>query len=181
MRFQFARPQIHGAIALCRLGGFRKIRLRGDTDFTQTAHLDRWDADSVLFQFGIDRSQPLKELAENQPESAWTTLARPPAYHAKGAARARPKNVKRQIIRLREFLHLELQSEQITEFQYRPTKCHKWYRVIAVRKNIAREKGNERAVRRDPLLLLFFTRRKMRRREISRNALAQWHLLCLDS
>ena len=32
------------AIALCRQAGFRKIRLRGDTDFTQTEHLDRWDA-----------------------------------------------------------------------------------------------------------------------------------------
>ena len=31
------------AIALCRRAGFRKIRLRGDTDFTQTAHLDDWD------------------------------------------------------------------------------------------------------------------------------------------
>ena len=115
-----AAAQADRAIALCRRGGFRKIRLRGDTDFTQTAHLDRWDADGVVFQFGIDRSPPLKELAEYQPESAWTTLARPPAYQAKGAARGRPRNVKRQIIRDREFLHLELKSEQITEFEYRP-------------------------------------------------------------
>ena len=35
------------AIALCRRAGFRKIRLRGDTDFTQTEHLDRWDAGNV--------------------------------------------------------------------------------------------------------------------------------------
>lgn len=136
-----AAVQVDRAIALCRRGGFRKIRLRGDTDFTQTAHLDRWDADGVVFQFGIDRSPPLKELAEIQVESAWITLTRPPAYQAKGAARARPANVKRQIIRLREFLHLELHSEQITEFVYRPTKCQTWYRVIAVRKNISRERG----------------------------------------
>ena len=31
------------AIALCRRAGFRKITLRGDTDFSQTEHLDRWD------------------------------------------------------------------------------------------------------------------------------------------
>lgn len=31
------------AIALCRRGGFKKILLRGDTDFTQTEHLDRWN------------------------------------------------------------------------------------------------------------------------------------------
>jgi hypothetical protein len=138
-----AAAQADRAIALCRRGGFRKIRLRGDTDFTQTAHLDRWDADGVVFQFGIDRSPPLKELAEIQPESAWTTLTRPPAYQAQGAARARPRNVKRQIIRRREFLHLELKSEQITEFEYRPTKCRKWYRVIVVRKNISQEQGTK--------------------------------------
>ena len=42
------------AIALCRRGGFQKIRLRGDTDFTQTEDLDRWDAGNVRFVFGID-------------------------------------------------------------------------------------------------------------------------------
>jgi DDE family transposase len=136
-----AAEQADRAIALCRRGGFRKIRLRGDTDFTQTAHLDRWDADGVLFQFGIDAVKPLLELAEIQAESAWTRLRRPPAHHAQGAARARPRNVKRQVIRRREFLHLELKSEQIAEFEYRPTKCRKWYRVIVVRKNISQEQG----------------------------------------
>jgi len=33
------------AIALCRRAGFQTIRLRGDTDFTQSEHLDRWDAE----------------------------------------------------------------------------------------------------------------------------------------
>ncbi len=34
---------INKGIALCKEGGFKKIRLRGDTDFSQTAHLDDWD------------------------------------------------------------------------------------------------------------------------------------------
>ena len=34
------------AIALCRQAGFQKIRLRGDTDFSQTEHLDRWDGET---------------------------------------------------------------------------------------------------------------------------------------
>ena len=42
------------AIALCRRAGFRKIRLRGDTDFTQTERLDDWDRQGVKFVFGID-------------------------------------------------------------------------------------------------------------------------------
>ena len=41
------------AIALCRRAGFRRILLRGDTDFSQTEHLDRWDAaGDVRFLFG---------------------------------------------------------------------------------------------------------------------------------
>ena len=45
------------AIALCRRAGFQKIRLRGDTDFTQTEHLDRWDEQGVRFVFGIDATK----------------------------------------------------------------------------------------------------------------------------
>jgi len=42
-------------MALCREGGFQRIRLRGDKDFSQTEHLDRWDdVRNVRFQFGYD-------------------------------------------------------------------------------------------------------------------------------
>jgi hypothetical protein len=39
------------AIHLCRKAGFKRILLRGDTDFTQTGALDRWDSDGVQFIF----------------------------------------------------------------------------------------------------------------------------------
>ena len=46
------RPSAEGAAerfdqarTLCRDAGFRRITFRGDTDFSQTRHLDRWDAD----------------------------------------------------------------------------------------------------------------------------------------
>ena len=52
---ELADIYIDQAIALCRRAGFRRIYLRGDTDFSQTAHLDRWDAaGDVRFLFGID-------------------------------------------------------------------------------------------------------------------------------
>jgi len=45
------RPSHEGAaacfdqsIVVCRKAGFQAILLRGDSDFSQTAHLDRWDA-----------------------------------------------------------------------------------------------------------------------------------------
>jgi len=42
------------SIELCRQAGFTDILLRGDTDFSLTAELDRWDADGVRFVFGYD-------------------------------------------------------------------------------------------------------------------------------
>lgn len=45
-----AAQYLDRAVRLCRRAGFRKIRLRGDTDFTQTTHLDRWDEDGMTFR-----------------------------------------------------------------------------------------------------------------------------------
>ena len=41
--------------------------MRGDTDFTQTEHLDRWDEQGVRFIFGIDATAKFYELAEEFP------------------------------------------------------------------------------------------------------------------
>ncbi|MEO9590587.1 hypothetical protein [Rhodopirellula bahusiensis] len=49
----------------CRKAGFRKIVLRGDTDFSSTEHLDRWNEDGVKFILGFDASKTLTEIAEN--------------------------------------------------------------------------------------------------------------------
>ncbi len=132
------------AIDVCCRGGFRQVRLRGDTAFSQTQHLDRWNQGGVLFQFGYDAAPNLQDIADNLPESAWKTLKRPSTYARPRPRRARQRNVKRNIIRRREFLHLELQSEQVAEFTYRPTACKKSYRMIVVRKNISHEKGDQR-------------------------------------
>ncbi len=79
------------AIALCRRAGFQKIRLRGDTDFTQTEHLDRWDADKVQFTFGIDATKSLYALAGELPENAWKTLLRRAKHEVKTRPRRRPR------------------------------------------------------------------------------------------
>lgn len=60
-----AADQVDLTVIRCRRAGFRGVRLRGDTAFSQTQHLDRWDAAGVLFQFGYDCMSNLKELAEN--------------------------------------------------------------------------------------------------------------------
>lgn len=132
------------AIALCRRAGFRSILLRGDTDFSQTKHLDRWDAEGVLFHFGYDAMSNVQELAENLEEKAWKKLVRPARYEVRTQPRSRPHKTKDQIIREREFKHLEQQSEEVAEFHYRPTNCKKTYRMIVVRKNISVERGERR-------------------------------------
>ena len=56
------------AVDLCRGAGFRKILLRGDTKFTQTKHLDRWDnTGDVRFIFGYEAHDSLKDLADALP------------------------------------------------------------------------------------------------------------------
>ena len=142
------RPSHEGAavrfdqsIDLCRRAGFRKIRLRGDTDFTQTAELDRWDAQDVEFVFGIDTMPNLVKLAEGLPASAWKRLTRQPKYEVATQERAKPENVKERIVREREFENLRLQSEDVAEFDYRPVKCRKSYRLVALRKNLRTEMG----------------------------------------
>ena len=131
------------AVHLCRKAGFKRILLRGDTDFTQTKELDRWDADSVEFIFGIDAMPSLVEYTENLPESAWSPLNRPARYEVKTEPRQRPENVKEQVVRQRQFENIRLQSEQVAEFSYRPGACEKLYRIVAVRKNLSVEKGEQ--------------------------------------
>jgi len=63
-------------VELCRRAGFRKVRLRGDTAFSQTTHLDRWHKDGVEFVFGYDAAPNLVKKAENLEECAWTPLTR---------------------------------------------------------------------------------------------------------
>ncbi|XZE52355.1 transposase [Planctomycetaceae bacterium SH139] len=58
------------AIDQCRKAGFRKIVLRGDTDFSSTEHLDRWNEDGVKFILGFDANKKLTGIAENLPKTA---------------------------------------------------------------------------------------------------------------
>jgi len=138
------------AIDVCRRGGFKKVRLRGDTAFSQTEYLDGWDSDGVLFQFGFQAAPNLVEIAENLDPSVWKKLKRPPSYTRVGPSRAKPKNVKQEIVRLRGFENLHLHSEEVAEFAYQPTACKTTY----LRKNITKEKGETRLF--DEIRYLFY-------------------------
>jgi len=142
------RPSHEGAaaavdrvVAVCRQGGFRKVLLRGDTDFSQTEHLDRWDADGLQFLFGYDALPNLRAIAEELPATAWQPLPRLPNYTVQTQPRARPDNVKEAIVVERQFENRRLCSEEVAEFAYQPTACSQAYRMIVVRKNLSVVEG----------------------------------------
>lgn len=136
-----AAAELDRAITLCRKNGFRHVLLRGDTAFSQTHHLDRWDRDQVKFVFGYPAAPNLVEMAESLPEQAWQRLVRPPSEVPVTKQRKRPERVKESVVRRREFKNLRLQSESVSEFEYQPTACQQAYRMVVVRKNISVEKG----------------------------------------
>jgi hypothetical protein len=122
---------------------FKKVWLRGDTDFSLTHNFDRWD-ERVGFVFGYDAKRNLIEMADALPESLWKLLQRPARYKIKTEERERPENVKEKVVKEREFKNIRLRSEQVAEFDYRPVHCKKTYRMVVVRKNLTVEKGESR-------------------------------------
>jgi hypothetical protein len=129
------------AAALCRRAGFRKITYRGDTKFTQTKHLDRWDTDGIRFIFGIDARANLVGLAEGLADLEYSELERPPRYTIKTAPRQARERHKDRIVSERQFDTLKLVGEEVAEFEYKPVACKKAYRVIVLRKKLVVEKG----------------------------------------
>ena len=142
------------AIDLAKRAGFRRIMLRGDTDFSLTRHLDRWDEDGVRFVFGFDAVAKLQALAMDLPKSAWKPLERPPKYEVKTEPRARPENVKERIVSERGFENIRLDSEHVAEFEYRPGKCKRSYRMVVLRKNLTIERGEREIV--DDIRFFFY-------------------------
>lgn len=139
-----AAKYLDRAVNLCRRAGFRKITLRGDTDFTQTEYLDGWDEGGVQFVFGMDAMPNLYQIVENLPQNAWRRLRRRPKYEVRTQPRSRPRNVKEEIVEWREFENIRLVEEYVAEFRYSPTKCGKTYRVVVVWKDLEVKKGQRK-------------------------------------
>jgi hypothetical protein len=136
------------AVTLCRRAGFKSILLRGDTDFMQTWKLDEWDkSGDVTFIFGADARKEMIARAEQLNPADWRRLERPAKYQHKTdppKLRARPDNVKEQVVVERGYKNLVLQYEDVAEFTHQPDLCKQAYRMIALRKKISVEKGQEK-------------------------------------
>jgi hypothetical protein len=138
-----AVPWIDRAIALVRQS-FKKVCLRGDTDFALTGHFDRWSAAGVWFAFGVDAMPNLVKIAEGLEEKRWKVLRRREKRPLSGQRRQRPRNFKEEIVVENGYRNIRLQREQIAEFSYRPTKCQRSYRMIVLRKSLSVEEGQMR-------------------------------------
>jgi hypothetical protein len=145
-----SRPSYEGAAAyfdraaaLCRQAGFRHISFWGDTDFTQVAHLDRWDGQGVCFVFGLDAQPNLVRVAQRLPERVWQPLPRPAWHEVATAPRRRPVNVKQGVVVRKGYTDIRLAGEQVAEFNYRPGQCHKDDLVVVLRKQLLIEERGQ--------------------------------------
>ena len=97
--------------------------------------------------------------AQALEEACWTALEREPKYEVRTEERDKPENVKEPIVIERNFKNIRLTSEQVAEFEYRPSKCKKSYRMVVVRKNLSVEKG-ERVLFDDMRYFFYITTRR---------------------
>jgi len=131
------------SIALVREAGFTEVLLRGDTDYALTANFDRWDADGVAFVFGYDARANLVERAKAADDELYHQLVRRAERVVKTKPRRRARKVKDDIVRERKYKVLRTAGEDVYEFTYRPGACTKDYRVVALRKDLSVERGED--------------------------------------
>jgi hypothetical protein len=136
------------AIALCREAGFASILLRGDTAFSQTQHLDRWDADGVQFVFGYDARKNVQEQAQALPAQAYQELERraKQAFVEQDKRRGRWPRYKEAFIELKGYKNLVLKREDLAEFDYQPVACQQAYRMVVLRKTVTVTRGKQPGV-----------------------------------
>ena len=118
-----AAEYLDKAIDLCRRAGFRRITVRGDTDFTQTKHLDRWNsAGDINFVFGFDNNAALKARADELPPESYSFLERPPRYEIKTAPRQQPERLKQQIVNERGYKTIHVLEGEGRRVQLSPSR-----------------------------------------------------------
>jgi len=94
------------------------ITLRGDTDFTLTGELDRWDGAGVGFVLGMDAHSKVVGLAGGLPEEAWTPLERLPRYEIAIRPRKKRGEVKEEVVRQKRYTNKKLVGESVAEIDY---------------------------------------------------------------
>jgi hypothetical protein len=118
-----------------------QITLRGDSDFTHTGQLDRWDDQGLQFILGLNAHPTAVALAEALSERSWRPLERLPKYEILTEPRRRRERVKERIVVRRGYENRKLIGEHVSDMTYQPHQCKKKYRLVIVRKNLSVQKG----------------------------------------
>ena len=167
------------AVERCRAAGFRKVVLRGDTDFALTENFDRWDDDGVEFVFGLDAMPNLVEIAENLDESAWKTMRRRRSLRPPPAKpRAKRSREKEAIVVKNEYLNKKLAGERIAEFDYRPGKCDRTYRVVVLHKEVHLTRGQMRLFDKEEPVYFFYITNATKSSKPSRQVVVDANARC---
>ena len=136
------------AVELCRRAGFKRILLRGDTDFSQTQHLDRWDDDGRKFVFGYDATGGLVADATDIPNEHYTELVRLAKSQADGQRALQPR-YKEAIVVANGYKNIQQVSEQVSEFEYQPSACDRPYRMVVLCKTQTVSEGQHELYARE--------------------------------
>ena len=140
--YEGAPTALDQAIDLCHRAGFKDILLRGDTDFTMTQHLDRWNAIGVRFVFGYDARRGFVDRANNIPDGEYVEMVRKADLAFDDTKRrSQQPRVKEEIVYERQYLNKRLISEDLAEFEHKPNEAKGSYRVVVLRKLINEERG----------------------------------------
>jgi hypothetical protein len=141
------------------------VTIRGDTDFSHSEQLDRWDSAGHKFILGFDAHPKLVKLAAALENQAWTPFERLPKYEILTEPRAKAFRYKEQVVVEREFENQKLVGEALAEIEYQPAQCRRKYRMIILRKNISVQKG-EKALFEEVRYFFYITNRKDKAQKI---------------
>ncbi len=159
------------AITLCRRAGWTNILLRGDTDFSQTAFIDRWDSDGVRFIFGYDAIPLLVDAAETLEHNEYRELVRKATTVLDDReVRAKQPRVKEQIVRDKEYKNMRLVREEVAEFDHQPIKATRPYRIVVLCKTIIEERGQRSLGQRERFFFYITNDRKLTAEEVVKEA-----------
>jgi hypothetical protein len=157
------------AVDRCRKAGFRKVLLRGDTDFSLTENFDRWDDDGVEFIFGLDAMPNLVKIAQSLDKSAWKPMKRRRNETKKSSKRRRKRpNYKEQVVVANKYLNKHLVRESIAEFDYQPGKCDRTYRVVVLHKEVQVTRGQLRLFDKEEPVYFFYITNTTKRSQPTR-------------
>ena len=90
-----------------------------------------------------------------------------------GKRRSKRANEKGRIVRERGYVNYRLDFEDVAEYEYRPTKCRQAYRMVVVRQNISKSKGERILLDEVRSFFSITTRRDLSAAEVVRLANAR--------